>query len=226
MSNNEWYMVIDTDLKVASDYFQLPVEWREITNLQTLSEEELANIGKQLETSGLSLVNVNVARESGIDADSIDSVISYCFGDYLTWMRALRDFILIQTDKYTATDRWETYDAVSKRNITAYRTALRDLTKTSIYGENWPCLPVELKAIQNTVIPEELRPTKKFMEAFQSTTAVVTKEQKQQDQWLRIHAEREHRKAGGVRVTYNERYYWFWTDEPSRTQYALDYVLV
>ena len=39
--------------------------------------------------------------------------------------------------------------------------------------------------------------------------------------WEEIKIERDRRKAGGVLVPVDGKDFWFWTDEPTRTQYAL-----
>lgn len=39
--------------------------------------------------------------------------------------------------------------------------------------------------------------------------------------WEQIKTEREARKAGGIPLTVNGQEYWFWSDETTRTQYAI-----
>lgn len=42
-----------------------------------------------------------------------------------------------------------------------------------------------------------------------------------QSLWLAIKDERDTRKAGGIKLAVNGTDYWFWTDDPSRDQYAM-----
>lgn len=39
--------------------------------------------------------------------------------------------------------------------------------------------------------------------------------------WEQIKAERDTRKAGGLKLDIDGSHYWFWTDDPSRNQYAM-----
>lgn len=43
----------------------------------------------------------------------------------------------------------------------------------------------------------------------------------QESVWNAIKAERDSRKAGGLKLTVGDTDYWFWTDDPSRNQYAM-----
>lgn len=55
-----------------------------------------------------------------------------------------------------------------------------------------------------------------------SQTLINTHKQVQCDEiWEQIKLDRDARKAGGVSWPVNGKEYWFWTDEPTRTQYSL-----
>jgi hypothetical protein len=60
-------------------------------------------------------------------------------------MRAKRDSLLDAADKLSQADRWESYSASTKTAITAYKQALRDITKVPgfpvLLPENWPTEP-------------------------------------------------------------------------------------
>lgn len=51
--------------------------------------------------------------------------------------------------------------------------------------------------------------------------AVTIKAAAQEAATAAIKAERDSRKAGGVKLTVDGKDYWFWTDDPSRNQYSL-----
>lgn len=57
--------------------------------------------------------------------------------------------------------------------------------------------------------------------AFAEDIKLRTKEEQQEEVWQAIKAERDRRKAAGLRLIVDGVEYWFWTDDPSRSQYAL-----
>lgn len=219
--NNEWYMVIDVSQKTAIDYIQLTDEWKGISGMHNLTDYQLATINEWSNEKRFILVSKEESRSLDVNTDSIDIIFDLCFPEYVAWIRKLRDRLLECTDAYATADRWQTFDAVSKRNITNYRNALRDVTENLAYGEKWPSLPKELKALCSLKFEDSLRPSKALLNTLKEINMTQTKSEIQADQWLRIQAERDRRRLGGIKALVDDKEHWFWTDETARGQYSL-----
>lgn len=228
MRKDQWYFVCNREEMVAIACLQLPNEWRDIPNMWEKSDEELATIYE----AGPSAVQFQIltetaARSAGYQADSIDNAMMEAYEVAKEWVRAMRAPVLLATDMVVGNDRWPSLDVVARRNITDFRTALRNITNTDVFNLRWPSIPRELNFIRDTVNLDKIdRVDVNFVKMILEQPAPLTIEQIKIDMWLRIHEEREMRKAGGVRVIYDDKPYWFWTDEPTRNQYSLfsDYI--
>lgn len=223
MRKDRWYLVCNRHEMVALTCIQLPDEWRDIPNMWERSEEELAAIYETSVTAeALMILSVDAARSAGMQADSIDMAMMNSYDAAKAWVRTMRDPVLAATDLVTSSDRWTKLDAVARRNIANFRQALRDITKTDVFNLQWPEIPQELDYIRSLVNSDAIdRVDQNFRKMLLTPAAPLTIEQIRIDQWLRIHEERELRKAGGVRLVIDDKPYWFWSDEPTRNQYSL-----
>lgn len=221
MANSKWYLLCNENQGVAKDLIQLPEVWRGVTGVADLDDQALATIGERVDNPDLSLLPIDVARAKGISAESIDMAITMAVPSMRDWIRTMRDPILAITDAVTMSDRWITYDVVGQSDIAKYRQALRDITQQNVLDVKWPAIPPELDFLRDFNIAQVARPSDGFIDMLRTPTPPKTIAQIKQDQWLRIHAERERRKNGGLKYELNGKTYWFWTDEPSRTQYSL-----
>jgi len=221
MVNAKWYLLCDEVENVAVDLLQIPEAWRDIPDMLSLDDEKLATIGEWSDNPGMTFLSVEEARSRGFNVDSIDLLISVRAEAIRNWIRTMRDPILAMTDAFTVADRWATYDVVAQNDIAQFRTALRDLTKQNILSVVWPSIPSELDFLRSFNYSALVRPDPGFIDMLQKPCPPKTIEQIKADQWLRIHDERELRKKGGVKLAVSGKEYWFWTDEPTRTQYAL-----
>jgi hypothetical protein len=221
MKNAKWYLQCDLDAKVAVDLIQLPDTWRNIASLCDLSDESLANLAWS-QNHGVGFMTVDTAVQFGISQASIDAIVTMCTPTVDDWVRSMRNPLLEATDAVTTSDRWASYDVVSQRRISSFRQALRDIPQqNSLYTIAWPAIPAELDFLRAIDVESVTRITDEFVAMMQAPAIAYTKKEKQDDQWLRIHDERERRKAGGVQLTVGTKSYWFWTDAASRNQYAL-----
>lgn len=220
MKNAKWYLLCDFEAKKALDLTQLPDVWRNITGLSDMSDSCIADLSWS-ENPMLGFLPIETAKNAGIDEESIDRLIDICKPSVDNWVRSMRDPLLAATDVVTVSDRWAALDVVAQARISNYRQALRDITLQDGFSVVWPAIPDELSFIRLIDVSNIERPSESFIYALTGPDIVYTKEQLQNDQWLRIRAERERRKAGGVKLNINQKDYWFWTDETSRCQYAI-----
>jgi hypothetical protein len=223
MRKDTWYLICDREEMVAVNCLQLPNEWRDIPDMWEKSDEELARIYEVSPTAEqYTILTIDAARSAGIQVDSIDEMLMASYDAAKAWVRTMRDPVLLATDMVTGTDRWPSLDVVARRNITNFRQVLRDITRSNVYNLKWPEIPQELDFIRELINPMDIANVDVgFCNMLFTRSAPLTVEQITADQWLRIHEEREIRKAGGVRILIGDQPYWFWTDEPSRNQYAL-----
>lgn len=222
MSNPTWYLLCNAVTKRAIDLLQLPDVWKNnTTGMSTLSNANLETFHEWSANKEDVFYTIERAREVGIDGESIDLILEVCLPAVENWVRAMRDPILAATDQATVSDRWNTFDVVSQTDIANYRQALRDITEQDPFNVVWPSIPPELDFLRSFNIETIENPSAAFVEMFTRPAPVKSREQLQADQWLRIRAERESRKMGGIKVRVGNRDYWFWTDETSRNQYAL-----
>lgn len=221
MLNAKWYLLCNTVNNRAFDLLQIPEIWKNTTGMAQLDDEALATFNQWSSEKNEVFLSVPAARAAGIDNDSIDAVLAVTLPMVRNWVRAMRDPLLAETDKITTPDRWAKLDVVSKNDIELYRQALRDIPGQDPFNIAWPFIPEALAYIRTFDTSAIERPSKEFLDKLAAPTPAKTIEQIRNDQWLRIHAERERRKAGGVRVTVGEKNYWFWTDDTSRAQYSI-----
>ena len=223
MRKEQWYLICNRHEMVAISCLQLPQEWRDIDNMWDKSDEELEKIYEVSEaTEPFTILSIEAARTAGFQPDSIDNALMFSYASAKAWVRTMRVPVLAATDIIASTDRWATLDIVARRNITEFRNKLRDLTQTNVFDLKWPPIPAELDFIRKEVDASEIeRLDPNFIKMLTTPAAPLTIEQIRIDQWLRIHDERERRKGGGVRLVFDGKPYWFWSDEPTRNQYAL-----
>jgi hypothetical protein len=218
--NSKWYLLCDLENGIALDLLQVPEVWRNITGMASLSDAELADLSWSPNADRAFLSPAD-AIDVGIDPDSIDTIVAQGISSVTEWVRSMRALLLDASDVVTSSDRWAMYNAIDRQYITAYRQALRDVTLQDPFAVVWPPIPPQLNFVRGVDVTSIHRPSDSFMAALTEPFPEPTLSQKQDDQWLLIHDERERRKAGGVKLNVNGTDYWFWTDEPTRTQYAL-----
>lgn len=221
MSNANWYLLCNTATKRAVDLMQVPEVWRNTTGMLELNEEALSTMDSWSSQKDEIFATPAMARSLGIDGESIDAVLKITAETVSNWIRSMRDPLLAETDKVTVPDRWKNFDIVEKQDIEEFRQALRDIPKQDPFNVVWPAIPEAVRYVRAMDISTIRRPSDSFLRMLREPTWPKSIERIRQDQWLRIHAERERRKAGGVRVMRNGRAYWFWSDEASRAQYGL-----
>lgn len=221
MLNAKWYLVCNTITNRAFDLLQIPDIWKNTTGMAGLDDESLATFNQWSSEKNEIFLTVAAARVAGVDNDSINAVLAVTLPVVKNWARTMRDPLLAETDKITTPDRWVKLDVVSKCDVEIYRQALRDVTEQDPLTIIWPFIPQALAHIRTFDTSVIERPSKDFLDKLVAPTPPKTIDQIRKDQWLRIHAERDRRKAGGVRVAVGDRDYWFWTDDTSRAQYAI-----
>lgn len=221
MLNANWYLVCDTQTRQASDLIQIPTVWGTATGLAEQSDEDLENFYLWSPYTTTSFVTIDRAHELDYDAASIAQVVTNCRPAVLAWVRSMRDLLLYASDVVTVPDRWMSLDVVAQDYIAHYRQALRDMTVGDLLHLTWPLIPPELDFLRTIDYSAVNRPSPGFVATLAIPFPAPTLDEQRKNQWLRIKAERDTRKAGGVRVNVEGTDYWFWTDDPSRNQYAL-----
>lgn len=222
MLNPNWYLVCDISTMKAMDLIQIPVTWNAVTGLEAQSDEDLENFYNWSPYKTISFLPISRAKILGIDSSSIDAVIAATKPAVLAWVRGMRDPLLKATDALTGVDRWNSLDVVNQNYVTVYRTQLRDITlQDDIFNITWPSVPKALDTIRGIDLSLIERPSVSFITALNEPTPAPSLAERQNNQWLRIKAERDRRRSGGVKVAVDEVDYWFWTDEVSRGQYSI-----
>jgi hypothetical protein len=222
MVNAKWYLVCNVLTKLATDLIQIGPIWGATTGMESLSDDDLATFFTFTPHQGTAFYTPERAVEMEIDSDSINHVLEITRPAVLAWLRQLRDPLLAATDAITVPDRWQRLDVVSQKYVTAYRDALRDITlQADPLNVVWPAIPPELDFVRKLDIDHLDHPSESFLDALTQPFPAPSLVQRRDDQWLRTKAERDRRKAGGIKVTVGTTDYWFWTDEPTRTQYSL-----
>jgi hypothetical protein len=134
----------------------------------------------------------------------------------------MRDPVLNATDSIIVSDRWNKLDVVAQNDATRFRNALRDITtQQDLFHLKWPAIPPALNFLRNLDVSQITQPCEDFLAMFTTPYPELTLEQRRANMWLRIKAERDRRKNGGVKIVVDGKAYWFWTDDPSCKQYAL-----
>jgi hypothetical protein len=219
MANSKWYLLVDTTSNTALEYSQLPETWHDIPGMHSLTDSELATIGNwSFINRGYQFLTLDIAR--AFNVAGIDSVINIKKADVAAWIRTMRDPVLVASDVAATSDRWDTFDGVSKAKIVAFRKALRDVTEGDIFNVVWPVIPAELNFLKKIDFGITNQ-SDEFRQMFTLADPVITMEQKRIEQCLRLKEYRDSRKYAGTKVEVNGINHWFWNDEQTRTQYAL-----
>jgi hypothetical protein len=218
MKNSKWYVMVDTETNQACDYMQLPEVWRDMTDIHSMSDDELSNMPRS-EGYGRKFLLLEEARAIGIY--EIDRVISLRRKPIVDWIRQMRDPVLLASDIATVGDRWAKLGSVEQGKITKFRQALRDMTEGDAHLAKWPIIPEELAFLKNFDASNIKYPSKDFMNMLSGANSFVTNEEVIADICNKIKAERDVRKYGGIPITVEDKEYWFFNDEPTRNQYAL-----
>lgn len=218
--NPNWYAHCDLLARTILDLTQLPEVWNNVTGFDTMNDESLADLAWS-QNAGHGFLTIEAAIEHGVTKANIDAMIALNKPAIDEWVRSMRDPLLTATDAVTVGDRWSSLDEVAQRKVSDYRQSLRDITLQDGLNVLWPAIPLELGFIRSTSIDSVARPSVGFLDSLSGPPPTYTMEQRQGDQWLRIRALRELRKAGGVAIIVDGASYWFWTDEVTRSQYAL-----
>ncbi len=137
MRNQNWYYLCDLIDKVATDMFQLPEVWGNITGMAQLTSEEVADLSwAGLEGKGLLLEAA--AIEAGVSAESLFTAKEIGATTCGRQVREQRDLLL------SASDWTQVADApVDKIVWSAYRQQLRDVSEQDGFPwiVNWPTKP-------------------------------------------------------------------------------------
>lgn len=221
MANAKWYYLCNISENKAIDLLQIPAVWRNISGMSDLADDALASLPAWSGNPNYVFLTPEATQVRGIDQISINTVLARCLPVVTNWVRSMRDLLLNASDVVTVSDRWIAYDVVQRRNLTAYRQALRDIPSQDPFNVVWPAIPVELNFLRSISYDSIERPSEAFKAHLVTPLPPLTPAQNRADQWLRIHDERETRKAGGLKLNVGGTDYWFWTDEATRNQYAL-----
>lgn len=223
MLNAKWYLVCDIRAKTASDFIQIDNTWGTATGLLEQSDENLEHFYQwAMLHPNTSFMPLERAIDYGIDQASIDGVLSVTKPAVMAWLRQMRDPLLKASDAITVTDRWNSLDVVDQNYVKVYRQALRDITNNGDpFNVVWPAIPTALDFLRKIDLTTIVRPSQEFLDTLTAPYVTPSLEERRSNQCLRIKALRDQRKAGGVQVTVGSSQYWFWTDDPSRNQYAL-----
>ena len=137
MRNQNWYYLCDLVNKVATDMFQLPDVWGNITGMAQLTSEEVADLGwAGLEGKGLLLEAA--ALDAGVSIESIAAAKEIGAIDCGNQVRAKRDLLLSQSDWTQVADA-----PVDKTAWATYRQQLRDISANEGFPWTieWPTQP-------------------------------------------------------------------------------------
>jgi hypothetical protein len=137
MRNQNWYYLCDLVNKVATDMFQLPDVWGNITGMAQLTSEEVADLGwAGLDGKGLLLEAA--ALDAGVSIESIAAakeIGAVACGDQA---RDKRDLLLSQSDWTQVADA-----PVDKTAWATYRQELRNISAQPGFpwAVVWPIQP-------------------------------------------------------------------------------------
>jgi hypothetical protein len=137
MRNQNWYYLCDLVNKVATDMFQLPDVWGNITGMAQLTSEEVADLGwAGLDGKGLLLEAA--ALDAGVSIESIAAAKEIGAIDCGNQARNKRDLLLSQSDWTQVADA-----PVDKIAWATYRQELRDISAQTGFPWTivWPTQP-------------------------------------------------------------------------------------
>jgi hypothetical protein len=137
MRNQNWYYLCDLVNKVATDMFQLPDVWGNITGMAQLTSEEVADLGwAGLEGKGL--LPEAAALDAGVSIESIAAAKEIGAIDCGNQARNKRDLLLSQSDWTQVADA-----PVDKIAWATYRQELRDISAQTGFpwAVVWPTQP-------------------------------------------------------------------------------------
>jgi hypothetical protein len=137
MRNQNWYYLCDLVNKVATDMFQLPDVWGNITGMAQLTSEEVANLGwAGLDGKGLLLEAA--ALDAGVSIESIAAAKEIGAVACGNQARDKRDLLLSQSDWTQVADA-----PVDKTAWATYRQELRNISAQPGFpwAVVWPIQP-------------------------------------------------------------------------------------
>lgn len=137
MRNQNWYYLCDLVNKVATDMFQLPDVWGNITGMAQLTSEEVADLSwAGLEGKGL--LSEAAALDAGVSIESIAAAKEIGALGCGNQVRAKRDLLLSQSDWTQVADA-----PVDKIAWATYRQELRDISAQTGFpwAVVWPTQP-------------------------------------------------------------------------------------
>lgn len=137
MRNQNWYYLCDLVNKVATDMFQLPDVWGNITGMAQLTSEEVADLGwAGLDGKGLLLEAA--ALDAGVSIESIAAAKEIGAIDCGNQARNKRDLLLSQSDWTQVADA-----PVDKAAWATCRQELRDISAQTGFPWTieWPTQP-------------------------------------------------------------------------------------
>lgn len=141
MKNEKWYYRCNLETKVAENYEQIGPTWLNVTGMEELPDEVLADMSWTGNPIGF--LSEAAAEELGVTG--LQEVKSTALDVAKKALRDKRETLLKDTDVLVLPDRWEDYSVEKKTEIAVYRQTLRDITNTdNPFEVVWPS-PLEYK---------------------------------------------------------------------------------
>lgn len=137
MRNQNWYYLCDLADKVATDMFQLPEVWGNITGMAQLTSEDIADLGWAGQ-EGKGLLLEAAAVSAGVSSESIAAAKEIGAISCGRQVKEKRDLLLLESDWTQVADA-----PVDKTAWATYRQALRDISAQAGFPwtVDWPTQP-------------------------------------------------------------------------------------
>lgn len=144
MNADKFYYVCHLPTQTALELRRLTSTWGQITGMEAMSEEHLADLSWAGHVGYAFYPEENIG-DFNITEESIAACRVIAIELEKPLVREERNELLADSDKFVVADRWEVYSSVEKNAWAAYRDALRTLPETieDWFNPIWPVPPAQ-----------------------------------------------------------------------------------